>query len=316
MREFDLIRRICAENGRLPASVLVPPGDDMAMLALPTGAAARILAAADSVVEGVHVPAGCDPFVLGRKAVLRNLSDVAAMGGVRPLATLACLLVPPGLDDARIARILDGVRDTAEAWGAPLVGGDTTAVAHGAPLALAVTILATPVGDDARIATRGDARAGDGVYATGVLGRAWDRATGLGRHLDFTPRIAVGQALSRTLGERLGAMIDLSDGLGRDLGHVAGASGVAIELDADALPLAEGATAEDALSDGEDYELAFTARGVVPTEIEGVPLTRIGAVLEASDADRASVRASVRVRGALAGIPETEARAMGFEHEL
>ncbi|MFM1824142.1 MAG: putative thiamine-monophosphate kinase [Planctomycetota bacterium] len=308
MREFELVRRICAENGRLPASVLIPPGDDMAMLALPTSAASRLLAAADSVVEGVHVPAGCDPFVFGRKAVLRNLSDVAAMGGARPLATLACLFVPPGLDGDRIARILDGVRETAEAWHAPLVGGDTTAVAHGAPLALAVTILATPVDATARIATRRDARAGDGVYATGALGRAWDRATGLGRHLDFTPRIAVGQALARTLGDRLGAMIDLSDGLGRDLGHVAGGSGVSIEIDANALPLAEGATAEDALRDGEDYELAFTARGAVPREIEGVRVTRIGTVVAG--------RAAVLVRGALEGVPAVEARSMGFEHEL
>lgn len=308
MREFELIRRICAENGRLPASVLVPPGDDMAMLALPADASSRLLAAADSVVAGVHAPLDCDPFILGRKAVLRNLSDVAAMGGARPIATLACAFVPPGLDDARIERLLAGVRETAEAWGAPLVGGDTTAVARGAPLALAVTILATPLGADARIATRGDARAGDGVYATGVLGRAWDRATGLGRHLDFTPRIAVGQALARGLGDRLGAMIDLSDGLGRDLGHVAAASGVSIEIDAGALPLAEGAGADDALRDGEDYELAFTARGAVPEAIEGVRITRIGTVLAG--------RPTVLVRRAPGGPAVAEARAMGFEHEL
>ncbi len=308
MREFELIRRICAANGRLPDAVLVPPGDDMALLALPASANGRLLVAADSVVEGRHVPFACDPFVMGRKAVLRNLSDVAAMGGARPLATLACVLVPPGLDDARIERLLDGVRDAAERWGAPLVGGDTTSMPAGAPFAIAVTILATPLSDGSRIATRADARPGDGVYVTGALGGAWDRATGLGRHLDFTPRLEAAHALAERLGERLGAMIDLSDGLGRDLGHVAERSGVTIDIDRARIPCAAGAEIAQALADGEDYELAFTARGEVPSEAGGVPVTRIGTV-------RAG-RSAVLLRDPDDPSRATEVRGAGYEHEL
>lgn len=305
MREFALLDRIFALNAQLPASVVIPPGDDMALVSLER--CDRVLVAADSAIEGRHAPIGCDPFLIGRKAMLRNLSDVAAMGAARPVATIACAVLPRGIDEGRAWRLAEGLRETAAAWNAPLVGGDIAtmpaAVEH-APIIASVTILAVPLSPDARIATRADARPGDGVYVTGSIGGAWDAATGLGRHLDFTPRIAAAQALASTLGERLGAMIDVSDGLGRDLGHIAARSKVAIEIDLAAVPVAAGVAPREAIGQGEDYELAFTARGDVPREAAGVRVTRIGTVVSGEPA--------VRVRD---GASWFDASARGFEHD-
>ena len=304
MREFALLDRIFALNAQLPASVLIPPGDDMALVSL--AGCDRVLVAADSAIEGRHAPLGCDPYLIGRKAMLRNLSDVAAMGAARPVATIACAVLPRGIDEARAWRLAEGLRETASAWGAPLVGGDIAtmpATVEHAPIIASVTILAVPLSPSARVATRADARVGDGVYVTGTIGGAWDAATGLGRHLDFTPRIAAAHALAAALGDRLGAMIDVSDGLGRDLGHIASRSKVAMELELAGVPCAAGIAPREAIGHGEDYELAFTARGEVPREVAGVRVTRIGTVVPGAG--------EVRVHDGRAWF---EASARGFEH--
>lgn len=277
MREFDLLNRVFAQNTSLPASVTLPPGDDMAAMRLALHTS-TILAAADSVVEGRHTPLGGDAYAMGRKAILRNVSDVAAMANAQPLATLACAMIPAGTDEARVWRLFEGLRETALAWNAPLIGGDTTVVGAESAMSVAVTILATPLDCNAALATRTAARVDDGVYVTGSIGGAWDRATGLGRHLDFTPRLRVAQELFRTLGSRLHAMIDVSDGLAQDLGHIARSSSVTIDLELARVPIASGWNPRDAIAHGEDYELAFTAVGEVPAMLEGVAITRIGVV--------------------------------------
>lgn len=277
MREFAVLERIFKENPRLPRRVLLPPGDDMALLAL--GGAQRLLVAADSVIEGRHVAMGTDPLAIGRKVVLRNISDVAAMANARPLACVATAVMPSAATDDAAWRLYEGMRSTAEAWDAPLVGGDVATSADARGITASVTILAVPIDESRPVATRADAKAGDGVYVTGEIGGAWDARTGLGRHLDFTPRLAVAQELFRSLGPRLGAMIDVSDGLGRDLGHIAAMSAVAIEIDLARVPARARGDALAAIGHGEDYELAFTARGEVPALVAGVAVTRIGTVL-------------------------------------
>ena len=324
MREFALLQRIFAENARLPASVLVPPGDDMAEIRLESLAneTPTILIAADSAIEGRHTPLGCDPFLIGKKAVLRNVSDVAAMMNARPLATVACITVPSATSEERVWRLCAGLRETAERWNAPLIGGDLATFARSsecATIIASVTILATRVDQTRPVATRRDARVGDGVYVTGAIGGAWDRATGLGRHLDFTPRVQVAAELAGVLRDRLGAAIDVSDGLGRDLGHIAQMSGVSIELDLEAIPLHASVVGVrevlEAIGDGEDYEIAFTARGDVPTLVAGVPITRIGTVRAGLriDATNAEVRAvgavTVQVDGRIIDVSHA-----GHEH--
>ncbi len=304
MREHDVLSKIFALNTRLPRDVLLPPGDDMAMLACP--GASQLLVAADSAIEGQHTPWGCDPYLIGRKAVLRNVSDVAAMMNARTLATVACVTLPRDTEQHRIWRLFEGLRETAERWGAPLIGGDIATMPSGierAAIVVSVTILAVPLVTTRGVATRGDARVGDGIYVTGTIGGAWDADTGLGRHLDFTPRIAVAHGLVESLGDRLGAAIDVSDGLGRDLGHIALQSRCGMEIELSRLPITAGFDAQAAIGHGEDYELAFTARGEVPKEIAGIAITRIGDVV--SGAPRVMVRAA---GGSF------DASLFGFEH--
>ncbi len=279
MHEFALLERVFALNAEFGHEVIVPPGDDMAVLSL--GNARSLLAACDSAIEGVHVPRGIDPFVLGRKAVLRNVSDVAAMMNARPLATLACVTLPAGIDDEKAWQLFCGLRHTAAVWGAPLVGGDIarmSASSASAPIIASVTILALPVSNDLRVVTRSNARAGDGIYVTGSIGGAWDAATGFGRHLDFTPRLEVAHELHARMGDSISAAIDVSDGLGRDLGHIAMRSEVRLDIDLELVPLTEGCRARDAIAHGEDYELAFTCSEEPPPSVKGVPITRIGRV--------------------------------------
>lgn len=303
MREFDFLARVFAANHLLPKRVLVPPGDDMAVVDLGNGQG--VLLAADSAIEGRHAPWGCDPFLLGRKAVLRNVSDVAAMANARPVAIVATAVLPRGTSEERAWRLYEGLRETGSAWDAPLVGGDiarTSSEDPRAPLEVSVAILAAPVRPGRGYALRSNARAGDGVYVTGTIGGAWN-PDGTGRHLDFTPRIAVAHALDELLAERLGAMIDVSDGLGRDLGHIAECSRVAIEVELGSVPTTSGIAPRHAIAQGEDYELAFTARGGLPSQLAGVPITRIGTVVAGDIA--------VRVRD---GGGWFDARTAGFEH--
>ncbi|MDI9403851.1 MAG: thiamine-phosphate kinase [Limnohabitans sp.] len=312
MREFDLLQQVFQQNVRLPSAVLVPPGDDMAEIATETRS---VLLAADSAIEGRHTPFECDPYVLGRKAVLRNVSDVAAMMNARPIATLACVIAPNGCASERIARLLLGLRETAELWGAPMIGGDLATTSSDESLrGLIATVTILAVRRDALrpVITRSSARIGDGIYVTGTIGGAWDRGTGLGKHLDFTPRLRVAHALLESLGDALGAAIDVSDGLGRDLGHIADASRVGMDVDLARVPFDDcvaNRSPLEAIADGEDYELVFTARGQVPTMVEGVPITRIGVVTEARPVSlsHASVRAHWNGR-------VFEIARAGFEH--
>ena len=122
MREFELIRSILAHNGKLPEHVTIPPGDDMAALRLGDH---ELLVAVDQVIEGVHFDRSTATLQqIGRKAVTRNLSDVAAMAG-QPLASLVSVIFPKGVASDQADELLNAVRETAQAYGAPLIGGDT-----------------------------------------------------------------------------------------------------------------------------------------------------------------------------------------------
>jgi thiamine-monophosphate kinase len=302
MHEFSVLQQVFRHNTRLPSHVTVPPGDDMAEIQL--GSSSRLLVAVDSVVEGRHTPMGIDPFVIGRKAVLRNVSDVAAMVNAGPIASVVAAVLPPGVSDSQAWRLHEGIRAAAEFWGAPVIGGDIATREDALGISVSLTILAIPIDPARPVATRAAARVGDGVYVTGVIGGAWDPVTKLGRHLDFTPRLAVAHELLRRAGDQLGAVIDVSDGLGRDLGHIARMSGVTIELELGAVPLGPGVDPRQALGSGEDYELAFTARGSIPSAAAGVSITRIGTVVAG--------HGEVRAHGDGAWF---DASGAGFEHD-
>lgn len=294
MREFELIESIRQANSSLDASVVVPPGDDMGMIQLPGGV--RVLAGVDQVVAGVHLVATSTPEAFGRKLVNRSLSDVAAMAGI-PVGVVVAAALPleaagerggPEAAEATPSwgeRFADAARAAGESAGCPLFGGDVARLPtrEGAFTASA-TVLAIPDPDaGGRVILRSGASAGEHVYVSGCFGRSLDSA-GAGHHLQFEPRIALARELNRLLGEGLTSMIDVSDGLASDAGHLARESGVSMEIDAGLVPRRDGANAVEALTDGEDYELCFTVRNDadLPERMEGVPLTRIGYVVAGS----------------------------------
>ena len=281
MREFELIRSILAHNGSLPEHVTIPPGDDMAGLRLGEH---ELLVAVDQVIDGVHFNHKHATLEqIGRKAVTRNLSDVAAMAG-RPLASLVSAVLPKGFSAEDAERLMAAIRETAQAYGAPLIGGDT-ATSDG-PLTLSVTILA--VADGIAPIKRSGASVGDHIYVTGQLGGSNHAYDGRTHHLDFEPRIELARTLARDASTRPTAMIDLSDGLARDLPHLASGAEIKAHL-LPVTPVARQYAARDgrpgwlhAVADGEDYELLFTANAdaELPKQIDGIPITRIGCITE------------------------------------
>jgi len=303
MGEFDLLRHIYASNSTMEGRIIIPPGDDMGMVSL---AGSAVLAAVDQLIDGVHVRLETTPIgLVGRKAVARSVSDIAAMAA-RPLASLASVALPRGFEERLAVELFDAMRSAAAALGCPLMGGDIAVHAvAGHPLTCSVTVLAEAVSPGP--IRRDGARAGDSVYVTGRLGGSC-ASDGSGRHLSFPPRVQESLELLGALGTRLHAMIDLSDGLGRDASHIAEQSGVQIILDAASIPCSGGCDWRQALRDGEDYELCFTATGPVPDHIGDVAISAVGTVVSCTTA--AEPRVLVR-----SGESEVAADELGWQHE-
>jgi thiamine-monophosphate kinase len=262
-------------------------GDDAAVLDGACAAGGRLVWTIDEQLEGTHFRRALASWRdVGWRSYMAAASDVAAMGA-EPWCALCAIAVPDDVDDAALAEIARGQREAAEATGAPVVGGN---LARGPVLSLATTLL----GVSARPVRRCGARAGDGLWLAGSVGlataglRALERGRGEEAALAEavaawrTPRalVAEGRAMSAVAH----AAVDVSDGLARDAGHVAEASGVRIVLDEAALvaeralvdaAAALGESAVDlALYGGEDYAL------VVASDVPIAGFRRIGEVRE------------------------------------
>jgi thiamine-monophosphate kinase len=258
--EFGLIAAVLA---RLPTSdaVLLGPGDDAAVVAFPDG---RVVATTDVLVEGVHFRRDWSTaYDVGRKAAAANLADVAAMGGTGT-ALLVGLAAPGDLPLQWALDLADGLRDEAQLVGAVVVGGDTVSSSS---VVVSVTALGT-LPD--RWVPRSGARPGDSVVLAGRLG--WSAAglrqlqegitTGpfVDAHRRPQPPYALGPALAAA---GASAMCDVSDGLLNDVGHLAEASGVRIDLDSGSLAQ-QGISLADVLTGGEDHALVATIVGEAP----------------------------------------------------
>lgn len=252
--------------------VRVAAGDDLAVLDW-TGQG-LLVAGADQVLDGVHFDSAVhNPRDIGRKAMNRNLSDCAAMG-CSPVAAIVTFALPRGTSIDFAKSIYLGIQQAGERFGCAIAGGDTAS--WDGKLAITVSILGR-AGDLAPI-TRAGARVGDGIYVTGPLGGSL-----LGRHLTFEPRIEWGLKLAHS--KAVTSMIDISDGLSRDLPRICSASNVGAVVEAARVPVHDDAIAmrrdghtplDHALHDGEDYELLFTSDGSVQFAFA----TRIGTVTE------------------------------------
>jgi thiamine-monophosphate kinase len=313
MGEFELLARI---RDRLPQAgprIRLGSGDDAA-IAVPGGATATSV---DALLDGVHFRREwSSPAQIGAKALAVALSDLAAMGA-EPGEAYVVLGVPADLDEEGCMELLDGLAAVAAETGTTLAGGDVT---RAPSLTLAMTVVGhAEHAED--LVRRSGARPGDALVVSGELGGAaaglllLERSTAseidhteagstsealLGRQLEPVPRLKAGRALASAGAT---AMIDLSDGLGGDAGHIAEASGVGLRIDAAALPLAVGVAGVAALhsddpnagehaalrlavSGGEDYELLAAipverlAEAIVAIEKQsGVALTQIGEVV-------------------------------------
>jgi thiamine-monophosphate kinase len=240
--EDALVRRLILA-APLGAEVLAGPGDDCAVVQA-VGAGEVQLLKTDAVVEGVHFEAASPARLVGRKALARVLSDIAAMAGT-PRHALVTLVLPPETPVAWVDGVYAGLYALARAHGVSVVGGETT---RGLQRVISVTLTGT-VGEASWI-SRGGAQVGDEVWVTGRLGGSIK-----GRHFRFEPRLAEGRWLAVHF--PIHAMMDLSDGLGKDLPRMAQAAGLGVEVAMAALPRQRGCTVEQAWGDGEDYELLF-----------------------------------------------------------
>lgn len=251
--EFDFIRWIQTQQ-QTTALVQLPAGDDLAVLRW--NAAELLLAGVDQVLDGVHFDSTVHgPRLIGQKAMNRSLSDCAAMACL-PAAALATVALPIGTPMDYAQQLYLGMKQAADAFDCQIVGGDVASWTG--RLLLTVTVLGRSAGF--RPITRAGARPGDMIFVTGPLGGSLR-----GRHMTFTPRITEGLRIGKT--GCATAMIDLSDGLSSDLGHICQASGVGAVIEALRVPVHPDATLGDsagmtpldhALHDGEDYELLFT----------------------------------------------------------
>jgi thiamine-monophosphate kinase len=287
--------------------VVLGIGDDCAIYR-PRGASDDLLFTADLFLEGVHfLRETHQASDVGRVALARSLSDIAAMGGA-PRFCLVSLCVPKWASARWVDSFFTSLNSLAVASGAALAGGD---LSSGETLACDVTVCgAVPRGQALR---RDGARPGHEIYVSGRLGgSALGLATGKGkawqRHIRPQPRLALG----RFVREKLAATsaIDISDGLSLDLRRLCLASGVAAEISDP--PRFRGATPDQALHGGEEYELVFTVRAGsrVPPHFEGLPLTRIGTICKGASGKASSGKASpgeVRHNGRI--LP-----ALGYDH--
>lgn len=243
--EFALIRSFRAKTRRGP-SVRVGIGDDTAVLRPAPGK--ELLFTTDMLIEGKHFRLSeATARQIGRKALAVNISDIAAMGGV-PTCAVVALGLPARLPKKFAVDLYEGIRALADDFGVSVVGGDTNGSDK---LVVAVTLLGEC--ERGRALLRSGARPGDVIFVSGELGGSYPSK----KHLDFTPRVKEALFLAKNF--KVGAMMDLSDGLAGDLRRIAEESGVGAVLLKEAIPVSRAARGvAGALADGEDFELLFT----------------------------------------------------------
>lgn len=290
--EFDLIQRYFHRQYDR-SDIEIGNGDDCAVVSVPVDH--QLAITTDTLIEGVHFPVGTLPERIGHKALAVSLSDLAAMGSVPKWFTLSISL--PQHDEAWLSGFSKGLFALADQFNVALIGGDTTR----GPLSITIQAMGSVA--DGRAVRRSTAQVGDDIYVTGTIG---DAALGLkalttdlelpGHHLYHcqqrldkpSPRISSGIAASPFVT----AMIDCSDGLVADLGHLLVDSGLGGVIKTSRVPLSESVKdyAEETkdwelpLAGGDDYELIFTAspdnRSIIAALPEAVncPITWLGTV--------------------------------------
>lgn len=241
--EFGLIDFI-KKGLKVSSRVLQGIGDDAAVVEISKDK--MLLLTTDMLLEDAHFTRGTAAVKIGHKALACNISDIAAMGG-KPLYALVSLGLPTSLSVDFVKNIYRGMAKLTKEFGISIVGGDTNK-SHKTIINVAL------IGEVRKenIVLRSGAKIGDQIFVTGPLGKSFSTQW----HLQFIPRLKEAQYLVNHF--KPTAMIDVSDGLAADVGHILKASKTGAVLDETKIPRRREASLEEALSDGEDFELAFT----------------------------------------------------------
>jgi thiamine-monophosphate kinase len=269
-------------TSRLPTgkSVIAGAGlDDCAIVRNPSAELFTLLKT-DCIVEGVHYLPDTPPSKVGWKAMARAISDIAAMGGV-PEQALVTLVIQPGREVAYVRSLYKGLEKAARDHNVLIVGGETASC----PSAAMISVSLTGHVERTACARRNGGRPGDSLFVTGQLGGSLG-----GRHLTFRPRLAEARWLATHFNIR--AMIDLSDGLAKDLPRLAKASATGFQINPQNIPLTRGCSITDATGEGEDYELLIAVgprdsrrlAATWPKKFPKLSLTKIGHLTKAGHA--------------------------------
>lgn len=241
--EFGLINRIKSQAGKT-SSVIQGIGDDAAVVSI--SSEKYLLLTTDMLLEGVHFSKKMPARAIGHKAIATSISDIAAMGGDPKYAVIS-LGVPASCSWQFVSGMYQGIKKTAKNFRISIIGGDTVNSNK-----VIINVALVGVVNKKEVIYRNGARKGDHIFVTGPLGRSLSSRW----HYRFVPRIAQAQYLVRK--NKPTAMIDISDGLVADLGHILAESRVGAILEENLIPLRRNAHLKDALYDGEDFELLFT----------------------------------------------------------
>jgi len=268
----QLLPRLLLKN-----AVVVGPGDDCAVVEMHDRRKLLVLKT-DCVVEGVHFLLGTNASDVGWKAMMRPLSDFAATSAV-PQFALITLMVPEQTEVMWVKELYRGLHRATKRFEVGIVGGETSSTSG--PIAISTSVVGFVERD--RCVSRRGGKAGDDLFVTGRLGGALKR-----KHLRFIPRIVESRWLTKNFS--IHAIMDLSDGLGTDLPRLVRASKVGFKIEMEKLPLTRGVKINDAISEGEDYELLFAISRRDRIRLQqrwakkfpNLPLTRIGSLSQLS----------------------------------
>ena len=273
VREDRILKAITAGSAS-QEGVLVGPGDDAAVL---PPVASPLVVSVDQCIEQLHFLPETPLADIGAKAVRRAAGDLAAMAA-SPVGLVATAFLPASMSHREALLLYEAIQEEAQRLECPLVGGDTCVQRRESDSGIHLTV--TVLGSAAQPVLRSGAKAGDRIFITGPLGGS----LASGRHLRPPVRIPEALQLRSCLGDDLHAMIDISDGLGKDAMAIASASNVQFVLDSKLIPCQPEFNWGNALRDGEDHELLFTVAAGADCSALPLEFVEIGRVGEGDPA--------------------------------
>lgn len=268
MREKQLLDWI-PDHFQQGVDVMIGPGDDCAVLHF--GLKKFFLMAVDQLTADTHYFAdSASPSQIAKKLLHRNISDIAAMGG-QPAHALLAMAIVPGKHRNWFQAFFHTMAEEAKNWNISICGGDISSIEGGKDNS---SLTITGWVEKKALCLRSGAKSKDILYATGCFGKAFET----NHHMEFTPRLEEARFLA---GYFTNTMIDVSDGLLLDAARISESSKIGLLLDTEKIPFRKNATLEEALTDGEDYELLFAVPPSRAAELEKkwpfkTPLTAIG----------------------------------------